>query len=92
MDWTELAKQGVADQPERHSLTQLRCVVWVSLQGRPLYTVKERGVLAQGRNLVLQRVNRQAAGSYQCIATNAISSVTSPSAFLDVMCECYYLC
>ncbi|XP_050719762.1 nephrin-like [Eriocheir sinensis] len=54
-------------------------------QGRPLYTVRERGVLAQGRNLVLQGVSRHAAGSYQCTATNAIATVTSAPAALDVM-------
>lgn len=59
----------------------------LTLQGRPLYTVKERGVLAQGRNLVLQQVSRHSAGSYQCSATNAITTITSDAASLDVMCE-----
>lgn len=62
--------------------------MWVSsFQGRLLYTVKERGVLAQARNLVLQRVSRHAVGSYQCTATNAITTVTSAATFLDIMCE-----
>ncbi|XP_050704823.1 B-cell receptor CD22-like, partial [Eriocheir sinensis] len=59
-------------------------VQWMH-QGRPLSTVRERGVLAQGRNLVLQGVSRHAAGSYQCTATNAIATVTSAPATLDIM-------
>lgn len=59
-------------------------VEWLH-QGRPLYTAKEKGVLAQARNLVLQRVSRHAHGKYQCIATNAINTVTSAPATLDVM-------
>ncbi|XP_063889992.1 kin of IRRE-like protein 2 [Scylla paramamosain] len=61
-------------------------VQWLH-QGRPLFTVKEKGVLAQARNLVLQRVSRHAQGKYQCTATNAINTVTSAPATLDVMCE-----
>ena len=44
-------------------------------------------MLAQARNLVLQRVSRHAHGKYQCTATNTISTVTSAPTTLDVMCE-----
>ncbi|XP_042215655.1 uncharacterized protein LOC121861797 [Homarus americanus] len=61
-------------------------VLWLH-QGRQLHTDKEKRVLAQGRNLVLQRVNRHARGSYQCSVTNPIDTVTSAPTPLDVMCE-----
>ncbi|XP_042222503.1 uncharacterized protein LOC121866831 [Homarus americanus] len=59
-------------------------VLWLH-QGEPLHTDRERGVLAQGRNLVLQKVNRRSRGHYQCQVTNAVATVTSNTASLDVM-------
>ncbi|XP_069163319.1 nephrin, partial [Procambarus clarkii] len=59
-------------------------VIWLH-QGEPLQTERERGVLAQGRNLVLQKVRRHARGEYQCRVTNVVASVTSHPASLDVL-------
>ncbi|XP_045113377.1 uncharacterized protein LOC123505771 isoform X2 [Portunus trituberculatus] len=59
-------------------------VVWLH-EGEPLLSDRSRGVLAQGRNLVLQRVSRQAAGKYQCRVTNTLATVTSEPAALDVL-------
>ncbi|XP_071520302.1 nephrin-like isoform X2 [Panulirus ornatus] len=59
-------------------------VVWLH-QGHRLHTNKDKGVLAQGRNLVLQKVNRHARGDYQCTVTNTIDTVTSVPTPLDVM-------
>ncbi|XP_071514855.1 uncharacterized protein [Panulirus ornatus] len=59
-------------------------VVWLH-QGEALQTDKERGILAQGKNLVLQGVSRDARGHYQCRVTNTIATVMSEPASLDVM-------
>ncbi|XP_069958877.1 uncharacterized protein [Cherax quadricarinatus] len=59
-------------------------VIWLH-KGEPLHTARGRGVLAQGRNLVLQKVSRQARGHYQCRVSNTIDTVTSEPASLDVM-------
>ncbi|XP_064086083.1 uncharacterized protein LOC135201135 [Macrobrachium nipponense] len=59
-------------------------VLWLH-QGVELQTDLTRGVLAQGKNLVLQKVSRHARGKYQCRVTNGINTVTSGPAHLNVM-------
>lgn len=59
-------------------------VLWLH-EGDPLHSDRSRGVLAQGRNLVLQGVSRQAAGKYQCKVTNTLATVTSAPVPLDVL-------
>ncbi|XP_053642179.2 uncharacterized protein [Cherax quadricarinatus] len=59
-------------------------ILWLH-QGRRLHTDREQGVLAQGRNLVLQKVRREHRGDYQCVVTNAVDTVTSAPTVLDVM-------
>ncbi|XP_066989164.1 protein turtle homolog A-like [Macrobrachium rosenbergii] len=59
-------------------------VVWLH-EGKQLHTDLQLGVLAQGKNLVLQKVNRRAMGNYQCRVTNPIDTVTSAPTSLNVM-------
>ena len=44
-------------------------------------------ILLHGHNLVLQEVTRRAKGEYVCRASNALGSVSSKPAALNVMCK-----
>jgi len=45
------------------------------------------GIIMSNQSLVLQGINREAAGNYTCIATNAEGSISSNSLHLSVMCK-----
>ncbi|XP_064114070.1 uncharacterized protein LOC135220652 isoform X2 [Macrobrachium nipponense] len=59
-------------------------VIWLH-EGKQLHTDLQLGVLAQGKNLVLQKVSRHAMGNYRCRVTNSIDTVTSAPTSLNVM-------
>ncbi|XP_068232216.1 LOW QUALITY PROTEIN: protein turtle-like [Palaemon carinicauda] len=59
-------------------------ILWYH-EGERLETNLQTGVLAQGKNLVLQRVSRRASGTYQCQVTNIVGKVMSPLASLNVL-------
>ncbi|XP_064100523.1 hemicentin-2-like [Macrobrachium nipponense] len=59
-------------------------IIWYH-EAERLETNLQTGVLAQGKNLVLQKVSRRASGTYQCQVTNAVDKVTSPAASLNVL-------
>ncbi|KAK7078627.1 hypothetical protein SK128_023509 [Halocaridina rubra] len=59
-------------------------VLWLQ-EGLQLNTNMEEGILAQGKNLVLQKVRRHSRGKYQCRVSNSIDTVTSAATLLNIM-------
>ena len=56
-------------------------------QGSPLRQDLRRGIIMGNQSLVLQRLGRNASGTYYCIATNSEGSAYSNPIQLDIRCE-----
>ena len=66
---------------EHFSLLLLR------FQGQELLPDARRGIMINERSLVIQRVDRAAAGAYVCQATNSAGTGASAEVALNVKCE-----
>ena len=60
----------------------------ICFQGSPLRQDLRRGIIMGNQSLVLQRLGRNASGTYYCIATNSEGSAYSNPIQLDIRCEC----
>lgn len=49
-------------------------------------------MVVANQSLVLQRVSRNAAGAYVCVARNVLGEGYSEPLVLDVKCKCNFLC
>ena len=59
----------------------------ICFQGSPLRQDLRRGIIMGNQSLVLQRLGRNASGTYYCIATNSEGSAYSNPIQLDIRCE-----
>ena len=58
-----------------------------AFQGQELLPDARRGIMINERSLVIQRVDRAAAGAYVCQATNSAGTGASAEVALNVKCE-----
>ena len=58
-----------------------------TFQGQELLPDARRGIMINERSLVIQRVDRAAAGAYVCQATNSAGTGASAEVALNVKCE-----
>ena len=63
-------------------------ILLLLLQGAVLRQDLRRGVIMGNQSLVLQRLGRNASGTYYCVATNSEGSAYSNPLRLDIKCEC----
>ena len=59
----------------------------LAFQGQELLPDARRGIMINERSLVIQRVDRAAAGAYVCQATNSAGTGASAEVALNVKCE-----
>ncbi|KAA0195652.1 hypothetical protein HAZT_HAZT005813 [Hyalella azteca] len=60
-------------------------ITWFK-EKKEVWQRSDAGVLVNGNNLVLQRVQRAHGGNYSCKATNAVATTESNPVALSVMC------
>ena len=72
-----------------NSTFSLLCVLrkW-NEQGKILHQNSSAGIIMSNQSLVLQRIDRQTAGLYTCLATNMEGQGESNALALPVKCEC----